>query len=342
MRLRSLSFLGIFCFGLTSVAEGTFTYGPMSTPLTGPRLEIWAVRPPHPVNWTSPKTLLKSTLKNALEFDPAPNGHLMVHLVGNKENEYGVKEILTGMSRAHKMQTVETSIFKGLGLSAMTYDFEGQFDAALKDRKEIAKEQRKRRVAMVVLPLSSAQADRLMKIVSLWIKHGSYRHYGGSKNVSAGEGAGCADFALYLLSVALDGKIDAETWSKWSDRVYLPYALIRTNPEGKILSHKVSLHQVKKWGTEWAENENNGELFETADPEKFFNWVLSHSDGSQTLQITPSVSAEHPPLFSNPFYESTFDEALYPIEDDGTIQSVWNRINAAESPVEPAKDREGT
>ena len=283
-----------------------------------PYLEIYLISPPRPLNWESPKTLLIDTLRNALSGDYAPNSHYLVHLVLEKPRNYGVQEVLTGMSRTHKMQTVATTLIKELGLSAMTYVYPGELDASKDALKELKKATNAKRLSRIIVKLDESKADELMNFLEYWIRYGSFHHYAGGKDVGKGEGAGCADFALYFLNQATNGKAPLTEWSR---EVYLPNSLMKEK-----MGKGISMAQMLG-STPWAKDSSDGVYFFTLDPDKMDDWFKQVSPTQKTVLLTPEFlnnQTIHP--IAEKIQASQF-EYLYPAEKEETIAKIWKSIS---------------
>jgi hypothetical protein len=289
-------------------------------PIREPYLQVYVIDPPHPINWSSPKTLFKSTLRNGLEGDYAPNGHLAIHLKTRKPNAYGVTEILTGMGRTNKMKSLWDTLYKQYGLSALTVEFAGDLDSAKSTRHEIKKATRDKRLSIINMQLTDESADQLMQFLDQWIRFGSYRHYGGNKSVPKGEGSGCADFAVHFIRLAMGGQLPSDRWER---TVYLPWALLQEAP-GRA-KQKVSPMDLLTEEAPWAESERDGLKFSIPDPEKITHWVKALSPHAKSVDIYP----EEDRMLEMAYGVPERFQAPYPRETELTIREKWSSIRVA-------------
>lgn len=283
--------------------------------LTGPYLEIFIVNPPNPIKWSTPGKLLKSSLKNAISKDYAPNGHFIVYLKSDTPNRFGVKNILTGVSRANSRESIRITREEKLGLSALFHTFEGALDYSRSDVAELARAKQENRLSSLVFPLTSEKAKTLMGFLDNYITYGSFKRYGGNKNTATGEGSGCADFAYQFIKLATDGRIPD---SEWKTSVYVPKKLMKfvSGREDKSITFaKILLN-----GGSWASSSDDGVLFTTPDPEKMSAWILKHS---QSKKLIYDFEGRYPYIEQQRFIK----EGKSTISAD-TISATWKKISA--------------
>lgn len=285
-----------------------------------PYLQVYVIDPPHPINWKSPKTLLQSTLRNGLEMDYAPNGHLAVYIKSRKPNAYGVTSILTGMGRTNKFKTLWDTLYKQYGLTAMVHEFGGDLESAEATQHEIDRARKTRRLSKITVQLNDESADRLMGFMENWIRFGSFRHYGGNKSVPKGEGSGCADFAVHFIQLALDGQLPSQDWSS---SVFMPYELLQEAP-GRA-PKKVSALEIIRKDVPWAKSEKDGLKFSIPDPEKMTKWIKARSPFTKNVQIFP----EDYFMTEKAYIPMDRFQSPYPRESEQTVQEKWKSIRSA-------------
>lgn len=305
-------------------------------------LQIFIVDPPKPLNWDSPKSLLETTAINAswIDYSPegrfaprldyAPNGHFVVHFVYPNRKE-GPLDILTGMSRANKAKTAEDTLLKGYGLSAMLLTFPGELDQASDDVKELDEAQRAGRLSSLVIPIEDEQAKKMERFLENWIDFGSYHNYGGGKNVGAGEGAGCADFAMYFMALATDGHAPLESWIRTK---YLPYSLMMRSTGGTESAISILSMIRGPAASAWGIDDTNGREFITPDPELVSAWIrteLENPDGTsfagRTVMMDQPYASNDTSDQAKKILLDVFDKSGKSKEDEATSLAVWNRIS---------------
>ncbi len=291
-------------------------------------LQVFVVDPPHPLNWTSPETLLADTAYNAAIMDYAPNGHFAVHLVYPNRSE-GALDILTGMSRANKTKTAEDTLIKGYGLSAMVRTFPGELDAAKGDVVELEKAHKSGRLSSVVIPITDAQAEVMTDFIGKWINYGVYQNYGGAKKVGAGEGAGCADFAIYFMALATDGTMPVKEWLRSR---YLPKDLMLRENGGTQSSVAITKMMFGSKAKSWARGSSDGVEFVTPDPELMSKWIKeqmnteSHSYAARTMILANPYDTDQTSPRAHEILADEFVTADKNVVNPLTQNEVWDRI----------------
>ena len=299
-------YYGVFLLGLI-ISHIALAQTPLRQTLKEPYLEIFVISPPQPIKWNSPGKLLKSSLRNAMSKDYAPNGHMMVHLKTETKN------ILTGVSRASSKESIRITREEKLGLSAMFYTFEGSLDQSRYNLEELKRAQSENRLSSLIFPLTAEKSKELTGFLENYIAYGSFKNYGGGKNTATGEGSGCADFAYQFIKLATDGRIpDAE----WRTSVYVPKKLMKIVPGREDQS--VPLLKIILHGASWAKSEEDGVYFSTPDPEKISNWIAQQVSDKQFIY---NLAEKYPEKKSEKF----ITEGKTKISAN-RISSVWSDI----------------
>ena len=280
--------------------------------------KLYVIPPPKPLNWSSPRALLKDTLWNHLIQDKAPIGHLYVDFESAVPNRYGVKRAITGMSRTGANRSSLKVIRDKIGLGSFFFDFHGKLDAAMDALEENEWAKQRGRLRILNIPITEEQSQVMMDEMDKWIRHGAFRHYGGGHQVLSGEGAGCAEFGMHFLSIALQGKA---THSQWLRRVYAP-KLLTGAPRTE---NKVSILKLYREGHQWAGGEEDGILYQTPDPELLFNWLKIY-DPSDELEVTLNRESADWLASTLPAVPRIDFKAGYPTESEETLKEQWKKI----------------
>jgi hypothetical protein len=296
---------------------------------------LYVIPPPSPLNWSSPRALLRCTLVNHLIQDKAPIGHLYVEFETPTPNAYGVRKVLTGMSRRSANRSSIRVAKDQVGLGTFFYDFEGKLDLvqdALQENEWALARQRLRVLKVQILP---EQAQHMMSELENWIRYGAFRHYGGGHRLLRGEGAGCAEFGMHFLSIALGLSVSEQNiFSNWYRAVYAPKDLV-----GRPLQQqRVSLLKVYRRGQFWAKDEADGFLYRTPDPELIFNWMGERMGAENVARgqvewelkreavVGADITGVNTPLVSLPKIDFA---AGYSVESDTTIAKEFARVKLA-------------
>lgn len=230
------------------------------------QFKLHVIPPPKRLDWSSPRTLLKDTLFHHILQDPFAIGHFYVEFESARPNRFGVKRVLTGMSRQAKNRSTLQVMRQKIGLGTFFHDFKGKLDLAKSAEKRLQWAKDKNRLKTICVNLTPERAEILMHEMSAWIEAGSFRHYGGGHVIARGEGSGCAEFGMHFLSLAL-GKNAAHP--SWIRSVYAP-----KNLTGRPQStREVRLSTVWTKGYAWAKNSDDGFLYATPDMDLVTAWL---------------------------------------------------------------------
>ena len=268
-----------------------------------------------PLDWTSPRSLLLSTLFNHLIQDKAPIGHFFIEFDSQEANAHGVKKVLTGMSRFNKNESSLLVIQKKLGLGTFFFDFKGKLDHALQAKQELEWAKKRNRLKTILVSITPEASKILFDELDAWIRHGSFRHYGGGLQILKGEGSGCAEFGAHFLNLALQLKAIPKEWIR---SVFVPHELIG-NPKTE---KKISIFDVFLNGKAWAKNANEGILYQTPDMDLTWNWMEEHFPSK--LEITLEKGSLTLPENQQPMRISF--EAGYPTESQEDIARQWQTV----------------
>jgi hypothetical protein len=305
-------------------------------------IKIHIVTPRININWKSPRSLALSTLLNSAGQDFAPIGHFGVEILCDQPYVNGVKHVLTGMERVSKKASQRTTIKKKLGLGSLVYGFPGDLQSYYSSAKEFIEARRQGRLLSVTIPTNSNRCQSAMEFLDLWIKNGSYTVYGGAKNVSAGEGSGCADFALKFFHIATG----VMPLPELSANVMVPKDLIGDGDQKRVSFTKVLTR------TSWEKVPEKALAFSSPDTDKVVRFVTKNSAGFKRfdrgtrhlvyirhLLKDSEVATVNLPLMSAAYlgflkskleslghYKQGVDQFLfkYPLRE--SVEATWDRI----------------
>lgn len=229
-------------------------------------LIVHIITPKHRTNWESPRLLGLSTGLNSIGDDYAPIGHFAIELKCDTPNKYGTKHILTGMERLNKKESSKITLQKKLGLGSLFYNFVGNLQSAEQSREEIEMARKDKRLTTVSIPTSSSRCQMAMTFLDNWIEAGAYTVYGGNKDVLAGEGSGCADFALEFFRIATSVVPRKDIMV----RIKVPNRLI-----GDGLKKEVPFTKILA-ANRWAEDLSDAREYATPDTNKVIDFL--HKD----------------------------------------------------------------
>jgi hypothetical protein len=268
MSIKILSFV----FGALIISANKRSYAD--------ELKIHVIEPRFRIDWSSPRNLAITSGVDSARDDYAPIGHFAVEINCTNPNKYGIRHILTGMERQDKELSRQITLKKKLGLGSLIYPFKGALQTSKSSLLEMAQAKRDGRMKTISVPTSPARCDLMLDFLDNWIKSGSYQVYGGGKDVSRGEGAGCADFAIKLFEIATD-QYPSYAWIVSID---VPKALIG---DGK--NKKVEFQDILARST-WANRHEPSMHFEIADTNLVFDWLMNKTKAtSEMYQYTDHI-----------------------------------------------------
>ncbi len=242
--------------------------------------KLHVIPPPFRLDWRSPRRLMLYTLGNHLIQDQAPIGHYFIEFNSNTPNAYGVKHVLTGMSRKNANQSTLAMIKEQVGLGTVFYDFEGKLDHALKGEQELEWARSKNRLKTIVVPITQETSDVLMNELENWIIHSSFKHYGGGHDILKGEGSGCAEFGVHFLNLALGLKAGHPDWIR---RVFVPKIMTGGPKTGKRIPFSVLLFNAGAW----ALDAHHGYPYQTPDMDLTMDWLEKTHPGAKEIKLEP-------------------------------------------------------
>ncbi len=223
------------------------------------------IKPKFRIKWDSPQKLAISSAKNSLrKRNYSPIGHFAVEINCESPNEYGINHVLTGMETAEKGQSQKVTMKKRLGLGSVFYNFPGDLQNAKDNLKALKKAKKDNRLTTVTIPTSASRCQKGLEFLDKWINAGSYTVYGGMKDVQAGEGSGCADFALEFFSIATSIAARDDIFAK----VFVPFELIGDGEDKRVSFFKILFTR------NWAKDATEGKLYITPDTNKVVDFII--------------------------------------------------------------------
>jgi len=278
--------------------------------------KLHVINPPGSLDWRSPRGLLLKTVWHHLIQDMAPIGHYNIEIGCDEPNAFGVTRVLTGMSRLNpNLSTLKVAREK-VGIGSFYYDFPGRLDEGSDALAKLEKARNKGRLRTITVPLSVERARLLMDELHLWIKNGSFRHYGGGHRISKGEGSCCAELGAHFFNLAMGSKVLPEEWVR---SVYAPEHLVGGHRTGR----KVSMFQIILEGLAWADGPETGILYSVPDMELTTRWLESRFPGQHDVTVTEEMMSASGKAPS----ERIVFEAGYPEESSASIATQWKQIS---------------
>lgn len=244
---------------------------------------LYAFKSSTGINWSSPKSLAASVVKNEALSYLNGNKRLLGHVA--VKIKCGERELMTAMtSRAG--ETKRVVLKKHAGLGVLFHIFPGQLENAKILNPEIAKKRKNGRVHSMTYIIDDRACDLMFGHYENFIKNGGQHNYGFPVDTLAGEGAGCSAFGVSFLQAA---KIaDEEQLKGWSGEVWVPEKYIGPYSNEKYTeagqepypqieggSDVKLIPLIAKPGkTKWARPKEPGAKFlKFFDPDTMHSWI---------------------------------------------------------------------
>lgn len=228
-------------------------------------LELIYYRAPRPLDWTTPGSLVRTTVSNMMVDYPHSISHVNVKLQCEKEAAIyrGSKATKSTLSYAWDLiaesQSMESMIIPVPGtfyeneeiLSWLPYLKENGYVRSLK------------------LVLSDEQCVRAKTYLTQFVDQGQNQIYGGLRsNPRLGQGAGCAAFAVSFLEVL--GAVKPEFKSSWQRHLRVPLVLTSTAKRTAAETF-VTFMRGRDYG--WAAPKEAAFEVDFWDPELSYDWI---------------------------------------------------------------------
>ncbi|MCB9092295.1 MAG: hypothetical protein H6621_01070 [Halobacteriovoraceae bacterium] len=213
------------------------------------RLTLYFFRSPTGVNWTSPRALFLSTLRNLI----SPHNRMISHVALEVQGPHSFDERANPYYRFTSKIDLGKKIFKHLfqeqvGLGMILLSYKGSLEPTGLLQNELREKRKQGRVQSITYIISEESAFRLQKYLKEYVEVGNDKIYAGlASHPRYLEGAGCMAFCKAATEVVgLDQDITQKTWMTSID---IPQNLIGNSIE----KHKVPITKIlfsseaKRW-----------------------------------------------------------------------------------------------
>ena len=176
----------------------------------------------HKLDWSSPTTLTRSTLRSTVagigRKGSMDIGHVAINL------KCSTTEKWAGMSRQNKGESLDLVLRRGAGMGTLLHNFQGKLDSSNEIQEWVQIHADRGTLRVVDFQVSSTECEELLNVLTDYESSNQQYNYGLSNNPFHGEGSGCSAFGAYFTEVS--GHLDEQTKSAWSHTVYIPNSLI--------------------------------------------------------------------------------------------------------------------
>ncbi|OGR10122.1 MAG: hypothetical protein A2341_05935 [Deltaproteobacteria bacterium RIFOXYB12_FULL_58_9] len=232
---------------------------------------------PHGIDWSSPKNLTLTTIKNQLGIGKHrhPIGHVNIGLTSTNDSATETTHFLTGMV-AQSAAVQRKQVLGGYGLGVLFSSVPGRLESIDEVNEQLPARYASGKLSFLTFRVSPSTAARLAVYVDAYRNFGLDHSYGLQNRPLHGEGAGCSAFAASFLEVA--GLQFQELRDNWT--------LTRTAPL-KLLGGPDAGEKVPLWrvlgpaGATWATAGEPGEEFTCWDPDAMHAWLTNQWNRTQ-------------------------------------------------------------
>lgn len=232
------------------------------------QLTLYAVNSPKPINWSTPRSLLLSTVKNFIKIGQSRRvRHEIGHAFVGFQCE-GSSEVISGMTGGSNGSSFKDLVMKKRGMSIVLEDAPGEFEDHKTAMSDILDLSKANRVNALRINISN---EKCLKLKSWHQKYSSlpYHVYGGlDKRPLKGEGSGCSAYIMSYLEVA---DIDYDYFNgEFLSAIYIPKRLLG----GQLGENKkVGVFSVLRDRTPLSVPSPDSLKVEYYDPSNMYYWI---------------------------------------------------------------------
>jgi len=223
-------------------------------------LTLFFIPSPYPIDWSSPKNLLASQIKNQLSGKDRKLGHVNVHLsCKNQEDQ------LTGMA-SNNLNSKTQLIIHGSGMGILWHSFAGKVEDKHELMQELPKYIEQERLSYLKIKISDSNCQKLNTYLKEYRQNNVGRNYGLYNRPRYGEGAGCSAFGASFLDIA---NILGDESKMWMSELLVPEKLLGP----PIRDRYVGLWEVY-FAEKWANPNEPHEKIVFWEPDKMYQWLI--------------------------------------------------------------------
>ena len=251
-------------------------------------LTLHVFQSPYGIDWATPKSLIKSVLRNSFTFKDRKIGHVAVELSCEKGMKGIPFHLLTGMSNSDKHIHKKLLLLDRVGFSVIFGSVDGLLEPEsklIKEIKEKSNVEKSPRYNFIKFLISNRTCVRLEKYYRTYVGQLYYKKYGLPNNPRKGEGAGCSAFGASFLEVA--GILNPEYKNAWSLEKKVSYKMLGGKENLKNPQMKVSLFDLLFMNdseNHWLNDNEEGRKVFFYDPDLMFKWI-NHQVKTKTMSL---------------------------------------------------------
>lgn len=246
-------------------------------------LTIYVIPSYRTIDWTSPATLIKSTVNSFMEASFNKNRYPIGHLFIELRNPADETIIRTSIASRRPSEQREMVLKDKIGLGMLGAPVEARMESKEELADKIDKFARKGKIAFISYSILPEAADRVIKYVEKFTSRDSLGkspsdRYGGSFwPLFHNEGAGCSAFgmaALELTGVNIDNP-------EWYIRVNVPYDLVGGKYNNMTKVKPMDVLKRKEWHDGSGEKWRDYYTHFIYDPSYIYSWILKQLSATE-------------------------------------------------------------
>ncbi len=310
--------------------------------MSTPSLELLFYRAPNPLDWSSPRRLLITSLKNRFHrvggrFYPHPISHVNIILRTSTGQIYP-----RGMALAPSpLAYLYRFLIKRSSLDTLLVNMPGRFIEENWILNPLSLYRSKSYVQSLKILLTLEQCSRLEYYLVLYQKSNLHKIYGGlASDPLKGQGAGCSAFAISLLELL--GLVSPEIEDSWSRQLRIPMDMVTSQNRVARLGF---MNMLLGADAAWAKDSEMHYRLQFWDPERMYNWcqlILREKQNPKNISVDLEKTeiiwdarwAELPPLNLKQHFESLnpqIEKELKQLGQNWSDEDFHRLINEAQS-----------
>lgn len=187
-------------------------------------LTLYAINSPTTLNWSTPRSLLVSTLKSYARIG---NGNKARHKIGHAYIGFkcdGQREVISGMTSGPGFGAKGSLFQDKVGMSVILMDNVGHFQDHNESYNDIQEIMNAYRVNALTIEISNEKCLELQEWHKTYSSQDKFVYGGVDKRPLKGEGAGCTAYAMSFFEVA---DVDFNFFNeKFMRTIYIPQNLL--------------------------------------------------------------------------------------------------------------------
>lgn len=259
-------------------------FGAFSQPQALPRphdshLKLYFYHSPVGIDWSAPRDLTRSVVKNKNSGQRRAIGHVTVQIDCGHSGE----SIWTGMSD-DSVNYRSLVLKEGYGLGILFEKVPGRLENGENLQQEINDLAGQGRIHAIDMLISHPTCDRLQTYLREFRQRGLSQWYGLPNRPRHGEGAGCSAFGVSFLEIA--GLMRDEWKAAWARELQVPEEWIGGPDNEREVPFK-RLYFLRKSLNHWGQHTGDTRNVTFWDPDLMHDWVkemLENTDENQAPQ----------------------------------------------------------